>query len=270
MDADSVNMLQSVFKKDDDAFVTRVDGQTFVETTAPMPTVLTLHVPDPTDDYLLEHAAVAPIPDVRIQLVCNLFVVNTVVALLWLAITLPLFSWNLSRNVALVLLIVSCIVQLPLYLSMILLRHYKQPPVAVFAVFLCWIGTMGLVFGSTASLAGNVAPLQLQAMLWAQGIVVIVYTKQSSREIVARSALLYMLIGTMVVWAICIAEFVIEHDWVAGTIILILAIGCAVYSAHQIRESETRHYNSSWDDLLAATVQFYGEPVILLLQKLGL
>lgn len=255
--------LQNVFKKDDDATVTQIGGSVFVETT--MPVARPPPPPPLTDDFLLEDAATAPRPDVRIQLVCNIFIVNSVVTLVWIAITLPFFSWG---GFARIVLIAACVLQLAFYLAFVFMREFKQPPVAICIVWLCWVVTMGIAFGAVTSLLGNVAPLQLEAMLWVQSLVVIVYTKRSPREISAPTAFLCMCIGTMVVWAVCVAEFVVEHDWTSGTVILVVAIFCALYSAHGIRESEVHQYNASWDDLLAAIVQFYGEPVIQLLRKI--
>lgn len=69
---------------------------------------------------------------------------------------------------------------------------------------------------------GNVAPFQLMANIWIQALIVSVYTKLSPRSISTMYALVYMCVGSIAVWGIFIIAFVVDHDWIAGTVILIL------------------------------------------------
>ncbi len=261
-----MNAATVIKKKDDDARFIVSAGELYAETTAPLPQEpqFTVAVPNPTNEGLLEAAAVAPRTDIRIQVICTTFIAHNIASLACLAIGLPFFFWPMTRS-AVVGLIVSCILQLVFYLTMIFSR--KRNPNVSLGAFVGWVLTCGVIVGCASSLLGNIAPIQLMAMIWIESLIIIIYAKRSPQDISTGWALLYMCIGAVAVWGIFIAEFVIERDWISGTIILLLGLGCAVYHAFQLRMSEVHLFNASWEDMILSIAHFYGEPVILMIDK---
>ena len=261
------DIVYNAFKKDEDASAVVIDGSLYIDTTAniaPAP-ALTVSVPNPTNDTLLEDAAVAALPDVRIQVIFTTFVAHNLASIVCLSVALPFFFWELDRKAAISILWMSCILQFGCYLGMIFARK-KQPNLAL-GIYVTWVLFCSFITGCASSLLANIAPIQLMAMIWAEALVIIIYCKVSPHQLSTPRALVFMCIAAVAVWGICIAEFVIEHDWIAGTVILILGLGCAAYNAYQIRASEDHHYNTSWEDMVQAIVRFYGEPVILVMDK---
>jgi hypothetical protein len=260
----AASLLNFASKKDDDARLVLSGDELFLETTQPLPGFAqepAPTMPNPANDNLLMDAATAPLADIRIQALYIVFLVHSIACLACLLFALPIYYLATDRAVAIVFLCAGCVGQSVAYFVMIFLRRrHVRIAISVYAVWVvCWV----FIVGPIAVLTGNVAPFQLVAMIWAESMVVIVYTKVSPRMISARFAFVYMLIAAVVIWGIFIWAFVIDHDWDAGLIILSFGMVCAIYHANQISVSEEHNYGMSWNDTVLSIIQFYGEPVLM-------
>lgn len=266
----ATELLNLAGKKDDSARLIMSGDELFIETTGGLPNslgdeMITVTIPNPTDEGLLEAAAVATRPDIRIQTIYNMFVAHSIATLTCLVLALPLYYFQPAKMPTIILLSTCCGLQTVFYFAMIYAS--KRHTNAAFGFYVAWTLASTIVVSAVAILLANVAPFQLLAMIWAQTVVIVVYTKLSPRMIKTEYALIFMVAITFVVWAISIAAFVIEHDWLSGSVILILGLATSVYHAFQIRISEAHGYNVSWEDTVLSIVQFYGDPVLLLAHK---
>ncbi len=258
-------LLNLASKKDDSAQLIMSGGSVFLQTSSPMPRSndmeLTVSMPNPSDEGLLESAAVAARPDIRIQSIYTMFVAHTIAIVTCLVLALPLYYMHPPHLVAGVLLSVCCALQAICFIAMLFAR--KRHVNVAFGFYIAWVIIGAPIVSCIAVLLGNAAPFQFLAIVFMQSLAVVIYTKMSPRMISTIHALIYMLVASVVVWGISIASFVIEHDWLAGTVVLILSVAAAAYHAFQIRVSEAHGYNMSWDDTVLSIIQFYGDPVLL-------
>jgi tryptophan-rich sensory protein len=103
-------------------------------------------------------------------------------------------------------------------------------------------------------------------MLWAQCIAMIVYTKWSHQYITMWTSFFFMFAANLIVWCIFIAAFVQQRDWGAGIALVCVGSACAAYHAFVIWRTITHQaYNVSWPDAVHSIVNFYSEPLMLVL-----
>ncbi len=258
-------MIYATKKRDDDAQVVQQGDDVFISTTERLPGVSYSPLPELVVELdsssMMEEAASAPRRDIRVQIIYNMFLANGLACMCVLLLSMPFFFWPfVTRQVAITVMCISCVLFAIAYALSIFVR--KRPSLA-----LCCLSSMGIsltcIVGTAANLSANVAPIQLIVMLFVQSMSVVAYARLSPQFISTVTAMVYMTISSLVVWAISIAVFVVERDWLAGTVILIISTMCIAYHGLEIRLTEAR-YNLSWDDTILSMVQFYADPILLL------
>jgi hypothetical protein len=273
-------LLDSVSKRDDDAAISVVDGQIYVETTedlselepwdvrvgksrccssAPWTTLL--------NPNLLHDESVAVPPSVHTRVVRHVFLTNLLLVGVAIVVGLSVSYWINKWAVLLALLIISSTVFVAFYISLVLRRALVQYGWWE-AGFLTLAVAAGFMVGSTAGLAGNVAPFEWCAALWAQTMMVLMYAQWSPRNMsnwVVLGSL--MACATMCVWALGIVAAFESHDWVSSGVVLLLSVCALFYQLAWIRRSNDAPYSVSWRDLTVATMELYGMPLTIIITQ---
>lgn len=270
-------LLDGIAKRDDDATISVVDGQIYVETTEDLSDLepwdvrvaksrcctssawTTLLNPN-----LLHDEAVAVPPSVHTLVVRHVFLTNLLFVGVAIVIGLAVSYWINKWSVLLALLIVSGTLFVALYLFLVV-RRKLVPYGWCEAAFMTMAICAGFMVGSTAGLAGNVAPFEWCATLWAQTMMVLMYAQWSPRNMsdwVVLGSL--MTAATMCVWALGIVAAFESHDWVSSGVVLLLSVCALFYQLAWIRKSDDgAPYSVSWRDLTVATMEFYGMVLVI-------
>jgi len=264
------SVLQSIFKKDDDARALQdSDGSIYLETNQPVVTVASVaddasrsidtFVKDTMlNDRLLDDAIVEPMPDIRVKTLMYMFMANATVMLMWFLVGSTLFYWSnvWSAKAMFILIGVSVAAFVFAYVLMLCVR-LTHPRVAL-ACLCGWAVSAALLVGAAAALVHKVAPIQFTLLVLVQCFVMMAYTKLSPRYVSSAAAALYMFLFTLCVWALFVFAFVEERDWAGGITILALSILTLLYHTWQIRIVEGR-YSLSASDIQLSVIQFYGD-----------
>lgn len=256
-------IVYQVAKKDDDSLIIYDDltGGTVLETTLNLNGALQEILPPPPT--LMEMAAGEPTVDVRVRVVRVMFLVNSLFLLACLLFGLPLYMWHTTlRTAIIIILAVSAggVFPLAYSLSIWFVSNKQHHQYALIALATWWIAGI-FIIGTSANLAGDAAPFQFVLMLWAQCVSMLIYTRVSPRFLSTTHAMLFMALATMCIWGVSIVVFFYDHDWISAAIVLVLALACIPYHGYQIRAAESR-YSMRQEDLVCAVVQFYGDPVL--------
>lgn len=257
-------LVYQVAKKDDDAQLLHdeLTGETVLETTLNLGGALQEIVPPPPT--LMEQAAGEQMVDVRVRVVRVMFLVNSLFLLACLLFGLPLYMWHTTtlHTAIIVILAVAAggVFPLAYSLSIWFVSNKQYHHYALAALATWWIASI-FIIGTSANLAGDAAPFQFVLMLWAQCVALLVYTRLAPRTLSTTHAMLFMALATMCIWGVSIVVFFYDHDWISAAIVLVLALACIPYHGYQIRAAESR-YSMRQEDLVCAVVQFYGDPVL--------
>jgi FtsH-binding integral membrane protein len=267
------SLLQSIFKKDDDARALQDNaGNIYIETDQPLVTAASM-VDDASksmdtfvketvlNDHILEDAIVEPIADIRVKTVMYMFMANAAVMLLWFLVGGTLYYWNMvwSNTASAIVMGIAAAFFVFCYILMLYIRTTHT---TLALVSLCgWAVSGSVMIGGVASLSHKVAPIQLVLLILMQCFAMMAYTKLSPRFISTLHSMAYMFVVTLVVWALFIFAFVQERDWVGGILILVVAFGIIGYHGWQIRIVEGR-YSLSWPDIQLSIIQFYGDIIL--------
>ena len=268
-----VDTLYEVTKRDDDAaLLVATNGDLYVETTedlsdlydadadaAPVLSVL--------DETMLERAAEARPPDVQTRVLGHLYFCTALVALQATLFGLPLFFWPLPHAARVVVICLSANGFVAFYAAMLALRRHSNWLVPLVCAE-AWALSLAGVLGGAAGLADNAAPLVLGGMLWAQHLSVLLYVRHAgAKHLQTLRVVALMVAATLCMWCLNIVTFVSRHDWVPGSTMLGLAVLSIRYVAWQLRRS-VRRYNTSWADAVRSVVEFYGDPALVVVERL--
>lgn len=141
------------------------------------------------------------------------------------------------------------------YVTVGVLIVLKHVDLALWCLFI-WAISMGLLTGFASALTYNIAPIQFMAMWWSQSIAIVAFTRYNTREINVNKATIAMTIVTLAVWCASIYGFIVEWNWIAAIIIIILALAMVFYNRIQIQRTIGR-YDTSWEQGVTAVCQYY-------------
>ena len=260
MNSDNLaQLLRDARKKDEDARLLKQGDDLYLESSAIPPSLVAssstpIGVEEETS--LLETTALAPMPDMHVTTLYNLFLMHHVILLTIAALSFPIYYFSpVLHIVVIALLPIASVFCVACYLVMQLI--VKRNLQAAIAFMAGWIVCLIVIVGTISNLLQNTAPIQLVVMLFAETVAMIAYCKLSPRQIKTFSAACYMAGAALLVWAASIASFIVERDWPSALVILFLA---ALFTAHHtfaIHRHASYSYNSSWQDALTGIVQFY-------------
>lgn len=271
-----VDKLYEVTKRDDDAaLLVAANGDVYVETSEDLSECDELYDADADaapvlnvlDEHMLERAADARPLDAPTRVLSHLYFSTALVALQATLFGLPLFFWPLPHAARVVVVCLAANGFVGFYAAMLALRQHANWLVPL-ACAEAWALSLAGVLGGAAGLADNAAPLVLGGMLWAQHVTVLVYVRHAgAKRLDTLRAVALMITATLCMWCLNIVTFVSRHDWVPGSAMLGLAVLSVGYTAWQLRRS-VRRYNTSWADAVRSVVEFYGDPVLAVTEKL--
>jgi hypothetical protein len=262
-------LMESLTKKDDDAELLQDGGtgQLYVNTTHSVeelaPELLQRDLPPLVDDRLLEDSALAPMMDITVQLIYWLFVAVSIFYLqCGLLGSVPYWVLDLdeTRHATVVVTIVSATAFALLYVAMAVKRKSSRTAVVL---FILWTFASMVLVGCVSALLHLLAPLQLMTIGWLQALSVVIYAHCSVRYVDATWAAVWMALATAIGWGIGIYAFVVEDDWVASAIILLLGFALVGYNTLQIRAVvENGEYTMSYDDRVEMIIRYFSDPLL--------
>lgn len=253
-----MDFLYRAFKKDEDArIITSSNGEVFIETIVPI-----LPGAIPVKEEEQEETVSPPLLDIRIQSILFMFGANAFIQFIWLLTSGSLYYWNNSWTdmVDIILLCVSAFLFV-LFFSIMIWARKDYPTLAIISLSF-WILNGGMMLGAIANITHRMAPTQLTLILMMQSLVVMAYAKLTDTSHKAFHAMAFMMVITLIVWAVFIFAFVEEHDWIGGVVILIISFGTIGYHGWQIQKIDDGRYSLSQDDIRLSIIQFYGDPII--------
>lgn len=121
----------------------------------------------------------------------------------------------------------------------------------------CWLLAGAAFVGFLSALVVNISPIQFVTLCFAQSLAIVVYTRVSIRKLVHKIAVMAMLGATMVVWLVSIYGFVVENDWMAATVILLLSFFVVIYNHRYLLHVKNGGYNSTWESTAEAIIHYY-------------
>lgn len=262
--------FESVAKRDDDATLTVINGQTFVETTEDLSGLQSWDVRlnescgtcTLLNAELLHDEAHAVPPSVHTNVVRHVFLTNLLFIGVAFVVALMVSYWINTWSTLVAIVSISSTVFVGLYITLTLRRKIVE--------YGWWEGgciamsvSAGFMIGSTAGLSSNVGPFEWCAALWAQNMMVLMYAQWSPRNMTNWLVLgALMTAATMCVWALGIVAAFESHDWISSGVVLLLSVLALFYQLAWLRNSVDTPYSVSWRDLTVATLDFYGMPIV--------
>lgn len=261
-------LMERLTKKDDDAELLQDGdtGQLYVNTTQDVeelaPEMLQRELPPIVDDRLLEDSARAPMMDITVQLIYWLFVAISIFYLqcgLLGAVPYWVLQLDETRHAAIVTTAAFGAAFLGLYVAMTVKRRSARAAVVLFAM---WAFSATMLVGCVSALLRLIAPLQLMTIGWFQALSVVIYAHVSVRYVDATWAAVWMALATVVGWGLGIYAFVVENDWVASAVLLLLGLALAGYNMHHIRAVEDGDYTMSYQDRVELIIRYFAAPLL--------
>lgn len=270
------DQVASVFKRDDDArlIVNESDGSVMLETTVADAERAGLHNPTSQavtdalhalgDPGMLERAAMAPQRDVRLQVLCRLFIFDACVMTMISLSSAPLYFVNVASRVLLWTLAFSTFTGCASYLVALVLRQ-RYVRVAMTGL-VCWLASMFLVCGSISGLLNDIAPQLVLAMWMFQSLTLVLYSRyvNTTEEMQTGTAMWLMcgvsLAAAAMFWWICF----LDRAWIPLIVTLVVggAFGIA-YRGWELHLTDVTRYTVSTEDGWLSFIQFYTEPVLV-------
>ena len=211
------------------------------------------------DDSMLKNEMNRPsITAIHVQITLILFLTNATIAFSTLTLGMAPYSLLrlLPKQIALYVFISLISTNVLLYLLMIWLKN--APSIII------WASSLILTMGSLCAVLDDIAPLQIAAIIFAQSILVALYTIISPRHIKPWLASLLMIMVGVGVWAIGIYAFIKQADWISAGIIFGLITIFAIYSSIQILYAD--RYTLSYNNITQAITNFYADPLYFVLR----
>jgi hypothetical protein len=121
----------------------------------------------------------------------------------------------------------------------------------------CWLLAGAAFVGFLSALVVNISPIQFVTLCFAQSLAIVVYTRVSIRKMVHKIAVMAMLGATLVVWLVSIYGFVVENDWMAATVILLLSFFVVIYNHRYLLHVKNAGYSTAWESTAEAIIHYY-------------
>lgn len=269
--------ITGVFKRDDDArlIYDEDSGRLLLETTVEDAQHAGLHNPTGDvianafnairDETLLERTALQPQRDVRLQVLCRLFIFDTCVMLLISLASIPFYYIDIAHIVLVWSLMFSSFTATLSYIVMFATR-IKFTRVAMCAI-ITWIASLVIICGCVSGLLDDIAP-QLILLCWlVQSLSLILYSRYVTKveEMRIGTAIWIMSGVSILLVALYLVLFFIERTWTS--FIITATIGGILGTAYRTWElylTDVTRYTLSTSDGWLSYIQFYSEPIVLL------
>jgi len=125
------------------------------------------------------------------------------------------------------------------------------------ACLVAWILSGAGFVGFLSALVVNISPLQFVTLCMAQSMCVVVHTRLTVRKLSIRMVTLTSIAVSLIVWCISIYGFVVEGDWMAATVILLLSFFVVIYNYRFLHMTGIMKYDSTWQSSVTAVIHYY-------------
>jgi len=263
------NLMERVLKRDPDAELVQDNGgQLYLNTTEDVnelaPELVQRDLPPLLDDQLLQNAAAQRMMDVDVQLMYVVFAVASIVYFACAMLAAALY-WMLdldeTHHVTVVVTAIAASAAGIFYIAMAIAVSRKAPTPAVVFLIL-WSFFFILVIGCISALLRIIAPIQLMLMGWMQAMSVVIYANRSRTHINPQWAAVWMTMATAVVWGVGIYAFVVEHDWIASSVILVLGLAMVMYNTFEIKATMERNFSITYKHKVEASARYWVDPLL--------
>jgi len=208
-----------------------------------------MNLPDET--LLLE----TKLPDIRVTIIFYIFCSNVVFCMGSIFLGAIPYFYYLGAQWTYNGLIISVCGWIVSYIAMAWCTSRMYVNAIIGANIVWWLFTSAVV-GFVSATIYNIAPIQFILISWAQSMVMVMYTVQSPHNVEIRTCTLLMIGGMVIVWLASVYMFLIEHDWLGGSVILILGGMLVAYNTIVIQRTESR-YDASWKEGVRAVSEYY-------------
>ena len=269
-------LFQELKKRDDDVSVELVDGSAGVyrvTTVLPLGEMnmegMAVQTSPPEEPTTTENLFAMPPENVSILMVKYLFMALALYAFCAMLFSLPLYMWHVPEGALIALQVLGAVGVLLSYSVMCILHgHVAQKLELSIIPLFTWFTSLTLLLAAAAGLSHSLVPYQLLALWWVQCVAVVIYLQwmgSTTHHVSRLHAILCMALATLIIWALSIATFVNDSDWIASLGLLCIGFASLIYASYQMQGAiEERRYAKTRVDLLSALINYYTDvPVSL-------
>lgn len=208
------------------------------------------------DSTLLLESAVSILPDIRVQIIYQVYVCHAVFALMCMLLgALPYYHYFglIQSKDAMIVFVIGLVVLHWAWGFALHKKAYKTCIALGIAWGFCFIGYIGFM----SALLVHIALVQFMAISFAQAISIIAYTRISVRSISLRYCIVWMTVASLITWGLSVYGFIVEADWAGGIVIGVLSIFSIGYNTWFIHSTQDK-YDASFHQGLTAVCDYYG------------
>lgn len=195
--------------------------------------------------------------NVKVQTTFYVFTVNVIICVMCMGVSAIPYYHYFGKTASVLSMIFSSILMGIFYiLTGFFMHHQKQLYIAL-ACLVAWV-LCGFAFvGFLSALVVNISPIQFVSLCFAQSIAMVVYTRTFPRHMINNVAIIAMFGADLLVWLISIYGFVVEGDWMAAIVILLLSFFVIFYNQFFLLHVKKRGYNTTWQSTAEAVIFYY-------------
>lgn len=205
----------------------------------------------------------------RIQTIFYVYTANVIICMLCVLMgSIPYYDY-LGKNPTILSFLFSATVLSATYFLMAYFIEQKNLNIAIGCLVVWVLSGIGFV-GFLAALVVNISPLQFITLCMAQSLCIVVHTRLTTRKISITNVTLSCIGISLVVWCISIYGFVVEGDWMASVVILLLSFFVVIYNHRFIHLTGTNKYDITWQSTTTAIIHYYCYDAMRFIQAVSL
>jgi len=267
-----MDMLTSLLKKDDTAKILEIDSRTgavVIESERDLVyeglLVEEPRLVSPLDSELIQRDVSGILADIPVRIIFVVFCANAVISflsMLFAFIPYWMLAFDETRHVTYIVLGVWAFLSTTLYILMVWKRRSKLAGPLLIGWAFVWTFLVGIL----AAIIENITPIIAMTMIFGQSISIIAYTVVSPKYVDRWVSFFIMLGISIAIWVIAIYIFIEQNVWISAVCILVWAVITSLYSSWEI--GQIGRYILNDEERIMAIIQFYGDPLLILMGKL--
>lgn len=198
-------------------------------------------------------------PNIKIQTASHVFTANVFVCMICMCLSAIPYYHYFGKNTTILSMVFSSILMGVFYMLAGFFLHQKKLYISI-ACLVVWLLNGFAFVGFLSALVINISPIQFVTLCFSQSISIVIYTHISPRVMINDIAIGSMFAATIIVWLISIYGFVVEDDWMAAIVILLLSFFVILYNQRfliHINTGEGGHYSTTWQSTASAIIYYY-------------
>lgn len=205
----------------------------------------------------------------RVQTIFYVYTANAIVCMLCVLMgSIPYYDY-IGKNPTILSFLFSATMLSVTYMLMAFFIEQKRFHIAIGCLVAWILSGIGFV-GFLSALVINISPLQFVTLCMAQSLCIVVHTRLSTRKLSIRAMTLSCIGISVFVWCISIYGFVVEGDWMAAVIILLLSFFVVIYNHRFIHLTGTNKYDTTWQSTVTALMHYYSYDAMRFIQAVTL